>query len=58
MSLRSILSFRYGVGGLDQVGLFCYGEGRCWWIYALRVTLLSKPRLTGVTGGFRFFFHC
>ena len=50
MSFRSIPSFRYGGGGFDQVGLFCYGEGRYWWINAPRVTLVSRPRLAGVTG--------
>ena len=45
----------YGGGGLDQVGLFCYGEGRYWWIYAPRVILVSRPRLAGVTGFLRIF---
>ena len=53
MSFRSIPSSRYGGGGLDQVGLFCYGEGRYWWIYAPRVTLVSRSRLAGVTGFLR-----
>ena len=55
MSFRSIPSSRYGGGGLDQVGLFYYGEGRYWWIYAPRVTLVSRPRLAGVTGFFETF---
>ena len=53
MSFRSIPSSRSSGGGLDQVGLFCYGEGRYWWIYAPRVTLVSRPRLAGVTGFLR-----
>ena len=32
---------------------FCYGEGRYWWIYAPRVTLVSRSRLAGVTGFLR-----
>ena len=55
MSFRSIPSSRYGGGGLDQVGLFCYGEGRYWWICAPRVILVSRPRLAGVTGFFEKF---
>ena len=55
MSFGSIPSFRYGGGGFDQVGLFCYDEGRYWWIYAPRVTLVSRPRLAGVTGFLRIF---
>ena len=55
MSFRSILSSRYGGGGLDQVGLFCYGEGRYWLIYAPGVILVSRPRLAGVTGFLRLF---
>ena len=46
---------RYCGGELDQVGLFCYGEGRYWWIYAPRVTLVSRPRLARVTGYLRIF---
>ena len=53
MSFRSIPSSRYGGGGLDQVGLFCYGEGRYWRMYAPRVTLVSRPRMAGVTGFLR-----
>ena len=55
MSFRSIPSSRYGRGGLDQVGLFCYDEGRYWWIYAPSVILVSRPRLAGVTGFLRVF---
>ena len=55
MSFRSIPSSRYGGGGLDQVGLSFCGEGRDWWIYAPRATLVSRPRLVGVTGSLRIF---
>ena len=55
MNFRSIPSSRYSGGGLDQVGLFCYLEGRYWWIYAPRVTLVSRSRLAGVTGLLKLF---
>ena len=50
MSFRGAPSSRYGGGGLDQAGLFCYEEGRYRWIYAPRVALVSRPRLAGVAG--------
>ena len=53
MSFRGAPSSRYGGGGLDQAGLFCYEEGRYRWIYAPRVALVSRPRLAGVAGFLR-----
>ena len=50
MSFRGAPSSQYGGGGLDQVDLFCYGEGRYQWIYAPRVILVSRPRPARVTG--------
>ena len=58
MSFRGAPSSRYGGGGLDQAGLFCYEEGRYRWIYAPHVALVSRPRLTGVAGFSRIFPAC
>ena len=55
MSFRSIPSSRSGGGGLNQAGLFCYGEGRYWWIYAPRVIQVSWPRLAEFAGIYRIF---
>ena len=55
MSSRSVPSTRYGDGGLDQVGLECYKEGRCRWICAPHVAPVSRPRLAGAAGFLRLF---
>ena len=58
MSFRGAPSSRYGGGGLDQAGLFCYEEGRYRWIYAPHMALVSRPRLAGVAGFLRIFPAC
>ena len=55
MSFWGTVSSRHGVGGLDQVGLFCYEERRYRWIYAPHVALVSRPRLAGVASFLRIF---
>ena len=55
MSFRSVPSIRYGDGGLDQVDLECYKEGRYRWICAPHVSSVSRPCLAGAAGFLRLF---
>lgn len=49
ISFQSILSFRYGACGLDQVSLSFYDEeNRYKFIITNRVAILSRHRLAGV----------
>ena len=53
MSIQGVPSTLNGDGGLDQVVLSSYKEGRYRWICSPHVVPVSRPRLAGAAGFMR-----